>query len=129
MQEIHLTGACISEPKTYGDGEDSFTQFYVAAPRLRRKEDRKTDYYSVKAYGKRGEFIHRFLHKAMKVYIKGELQPELIERPTGKVDLILGIRANSIEFLGKREDIDETILGITDDQDEYIDIAEDLVGW
>ncbi len=130
MQEINFTGAVISEPKTYGLGDDEFTQFYAASTRIRRKdEEKKTDYFSVKAYGKRSDFVKRFLHKSMKVYVKGELQAEVIERPTGKIDLILGVRASTIEFLGRREDIDNAIMCVSDEQDEYIDIAEDLVGW
>lgn len=130
MQEINLTGICISDPVTYcpPDGE-SYSQFYVVASRIRRHGERKNDYFSVKAYGKRGEFVQKFIKKKMKVYVKGELQAEKIERPTGRIDLVLGVRASSIEFLGRRDEIDEAILCISDDQDEYIDIAEDLVGW
>lgn len=129
MQEINFTGACISEPKTYGVGEDSYTQFYCASSRIRRKGERKTDYFSVKAYGKRSDFVKRFIHNHMKVYVKGELQAEIIERPSGKMDIVLGVRASTIEFLGKRDEIDEAILCIADEQEDYIDIAEDLVGW
>lgn len=73
--------------------------------------------------------VQKFIHNGMKVWVKGELQAETIERPTGKVDVLLNVRASCIEFLGKRDEIDEAILTISDDQDEYIDIAEDLVGW
>ena len=138
MQQIQFTGICIQEPKTYdvplsqqGEGDDidkTYCQFYVVASRLKRHGTRKYDYFSVKAYNKRGEFVQKFFHKGMKMYVQGELQPELIERPSGKIDMVLAVRASSVEFLGKRSEINESILAI-DGQDEYLDIAEDLVGW
>lgn len=140
MQQILFTGIITKEPKTYelpsseSVGEDtdkSFCQFYVAAGRLRRNGGRKVDYFSVKAFNKRGEFVQKFGHKGMKVYVQGELQPEIIERPTGQIDMLLAVRASSIELLGMREDINETILSMGQEgQEEYIDIAEDIViGW
>ena len=140
MQQIQFTGIITSEPKTYdvpesqrGDDESpdlTFCQFYVICGRLKRHGERKFDYYSVKAYNKRGDFVQRYGHKGMKAYIQGELQPEMIERPTGKIDMILGVRASSVEFLGKRSEINETVLMIGDmGQEDYLDIAEDLVGW
>ena len=130
MQEINLSGICISAPKTYETPNDGpCTQFYVMCGRIRRRGERKTDYFSIKSFGKRGEMVQKFIHNGMKVWVKGELQAETIERPTGKVDVLLNVRASCIEFFGKRDEIDEAILTISDDQDEYIDIAEDLVGW
>jgi single-stranded DNA-binding protein len=142
MQEILFSGILTSEPKTYtvpesqqGLGHEdppdlTYSQFYVVCGRLKRHGERKFDYYSVKAYNKRGDFVQRYLHKGMKVYVKGELQPEMVERPSGKIDMVLGVRASSVEFLGKRSEINETILCIADEgQEEYLDIAEDLVGW
>lgn len=142
MQEIRFTGICVSDPKTYqvpesqqGGGKDdvpdiTYCQFYMVVGRLRRHGERKFDYFSIKAYNKRGDFVQKYLHKSMKVYVQGELQPEQIERPSGKIDMVLGVRASSVEFLGKRSEINETILCIADEgQEEYLDIAGDLVEW
>lgn len=139
MQQIMFTGIITSAPTTYKVPIDqqgewapdlTFCQFYVAAGRLKRRGKRKTDYFSVKAYNKRGEFVQTYGHKGMKVYVQGELQAEQIERPNGSLDILLAVRASSVEFLGMRSDINETILSVSDEgQEDYIDIADDLVGW
>ena len=140
MQQILFTGIITKEPKTYqtqldeNGGKDNgvtFCQFYVAVGRLRQNGKRKTDYFSVKAFNRCGDFVQKYGRKGMKVYVQGELQPELIERPTGQIDMLLVVRASSVEFLGRREDINEAILAMGQEgQEEYIDIAEDLiVGW
>ena len=139
MQEIELSGILNTEPKTYDvprdqQGKDSpdltFSQFYMVCGRIKRHGERKFDIFSIKAYNKRGEFAQKYLHKGMKVFVKGELQPELIARPSGKIDMLLVVRASHLEFLGKRSEINETVLMIGEEgQEEYLDIAEDLVGW
>ena len=139
MQQIMFTGIILTEPTTYkvptdqqGEWEPdlTFCQFNVAAGRLKRRGKRKVDYFSVKAYNKRGDFVQTYGHKGMKVYVQGELQAEMIERPSGKLDFLLAVRASSVEFLGMRADINETIFSVGDEgQEDYIDIAEDLVGW
>ena len=141
MQEILFTGVITSEPKTYvvppdqqvGNPPDkTYCHFNVAATRSKRPgKKRPVDYYSVKCYNQRGEFAQKYSRRGMKVFVKGELQPEIIERPSGKLEILLNVRAYNTEFLGRREDINETILAMGQEgQEEYIDIAEDLiVGW
>ena len=141
MPEILFTGVITSEPKTYvvpadqqvGNPPDkTFCHFNVAATRSKRPgKKRPVDYYSVRCYNQRGEFAQKYAKRGMKVFVKGELQPEIIERPTGKLEILLNVRAYNTEFLGRREDINETILAMGQEgQEEYIDIAEDIViGW
>ena len=141
MQQILFTGVITSEPKTYvvpagqqiGNPPDmTFCHFNVAATRTKRPgKKRPVDYYSVRCYNQRGEFAQKYAKRGMKVWVQGELQPEIIERPSGKLEILLNVRAVNTEFLGRREDINETILAMGQEgQEEYIDIAEDLiVGW
>lgn len=141
MQNVLISGIITSEPKTYvvpadqqiGNPPDlTFCHFNIAATRAKRTpKKRPVDYFSIRCYNKIGEFAQKYGHRGMKAFVQGELSPEIIERPTGKLELLLNVRAFTIEFLGRREDINEAILSIgQENQEEYIDIAEDLViGW
>ena len=143
MQQIEFDGIIITDPVTYdcpkGDQRDdnpdySYCYFKVLNGRIKRHGVRKKDVYAVRCYTTRrtrnGEICQKYCFKGQPVFVMGELQPEMIERPEGTVDMVLGVRASYVRFLAREKDIIGRVMVVVEDEQEvYPDIEQDMVDW
>lgn len=143
MQQIEFNGIIISDPVTYDcpkssqrddDQEYSYCYFKVLCGRIKRHGVRKKDVFAVRCYNTRtkrtGEICQKYCFNGQPVFVLGELQSEMIERPEGNVDMVLGVRASYVGFLARSKDIIGRVLAFVEDEQElYPDIEEDTVDW
>ena len=143
MQQIEFNGIIISDPVSYdclkSDQRDenpdySYCYFKVLCGRIKRHGTRKKDVFAVRCYNtkrtRNGEICQKYCFKGQPVFILGELQPEMVERPEGNMDMVLGVRASYVGFLARSKDIVGRVMAyVEDDQELYPDIEGDIVDW
>ena len=143
MQEIVFDGIIISDPVSYDcpkpdqrddDPDYSYCFFKVLCGRIKRHGVRKKDVYAVRCYNtkrtRNGEICQKYCFNGQPVMIKGELEPEMIERPEGNVDMVLWVRASYVKFLARKKDIVGRVMAFVEDEQElYPDIDEEMVDW
>ena len=61
-------------------------------------EEKQTDFFNIKAFGKTAEAMDKFLHKGSKIFIEGDLQTESYTDKSGQKKTSTSIFINSWEF-------------------------------
>ena len=89
MNSWMLTGRLTKEPQTTGTQTGNIiTVIYVAVRRDFKNKDTNTyesDFFRFKAFGKKADFIHSYLHKGDLVEINGRSQNNNYEKDGDKV--------------------------------------------
>jgi single-strand DNA-binding protein len=84
----------------------------------------KPNYFNVTVWGAQGENCARFLHKGRPVAIEGRLEWHEWETPEGHKRQGIDIIANSVQFLGGRDDAGGGGNGFTPRSDVPVDTAD-----
>jgi single-strand DNA-binding protein len=84
----------------------------------------KPNYFNVTVWGAQGENCARFLHKGRPVAIEGRLEWHEWETPEGQKRQGIDIIANSVQFLGGRDDAGGGGNGFTPRSDVPVDTAD-----
>ena len=79
MNEVVLAGRLTADPEVkYTTGQEpmAIAMYTLAVQRDFKNKDGKyeADFIRCKAFGKRGEFAEKYLHKGIKIMVKGRLQ-------------------------------------------------------
>tara|TARA_R110000823_G_scaffold198643_2_gene329810 strand:- start:875 stop:1276 length:402 start_codon:yes stop_codon:yes gene_type:complete len=70
-----------------------------------RGDDEQTDWHTVVCFDKTAEVVTKYLAKGRQVYVEGRLQHDSWEdKETGQKKYKTSIIANSVQFLGSRND-------------------------
>lgn len=108
MNETILTGRLTTDPDVkYTTGQEpmAIAMYTLAVQRDFKNKDGKyeADFIRCKAFGKRGEFAEKYLHKGIKIMVKGRLQSGSYDKDGQKhytTDLIV----DKHEFCESRKD-------------------------
>jgi single-strand DNA-binding protein len=84
----------------------------------------KPNYFNVTVWGAQGENCARFLHKGRPVAIEGRLEWHEWETPEGQKRQGIDIIANSVQFLGGRDDAGGGGNGFTPRSDVPVDSSD-----
>ena len=108
MNEVVLAGRLTTDPEVkYTTGQEpmAIAMYTLAVQRDFKNKDGKyeADFIRCKAFGKRGEFAEKYLHKGIKIMVKGRLQSGSYDKDGQKhytTDLIV----DKHEFCESRKD-------------------------
>ena len=93
MNLVVLMGRLTRDPET------RFGASNVAVDRRFKREGQPTaDFFDVVAFGKTGEFVEKYLHKASKIVLSGEIQNNNYTDRNGNKVYGMQIVASNIEF-------------------------------
>jgi single-strand DNA-binding protein len=108
MNSGALIGNLTKDPELRAVGETSVTTMFVAVNEKYKSNDgtlkEETGFYKVEAWGKRGEVCVEHLTKGSKVAVLGSLRQSKWEDKEGNKRTDTYIRANSVDFLSKKND-------------------------
>lgn len=125
MQRIEFIGNLTGDPVQRETASGKVTNFTVAVDRTAKKDEQKvTDFFRVGAWGSLGENCFKYLRKARKVFVDGELRPRLFEGEDGKTMQSLDVFPAHVVFLDKGDKEDDKKQKPVDPND-FIDIQTD----
>lgn len=104
LAEITLIGNAGKTPEMGEAGGTSFARFSVAA-NYKEKGEKKTDWYTVTAFGKLGEIASSMVRQGTLVYVQGEQRVRLDDKGKSWVNVV----ASKIRVLSSKEQ--DTSLG------------------
>ena len=66
-------------------------------------EERQADFFNVTAWGKTGEFVHKYFSKGQEIYIQGRLENRTWDDDQGMKHYATDIIAEQVEFCGSKQ--------------------------
>lgn len=108
MNKTILTGRLTAEPDvkyTAGQEPRAIAMYNLAVQRDFKNKDGNygADFIRCKAFGKRGEFAEKYLHKGMKILVEGRLQSGSYEND-GQTHYTTDLIVDRHEFCESRKD-------------------------
>lgn len=108
MNKTILTGRLTAEPDVkYTTGQEpmAIASYTLAVQRDFKNKDGNydADFIRCKAFGKRGEFVEKYLHKGMKILAEGRLQSGSYEKD-GQTHYTTDLIVDRHEFCESRKD-------------------------
>ena len=108
MNKTILTGRLTAEPDVkYTTGQEpmAIAMYTLAVQRDFKNKDGNydADFIRCKAFGKRGEFVEKYLHKGMKILAEGRLQSGSYEKG-GQTHYTTDLIVDRHEFCESRKD-------------------------
>ena len=107
FNKIILVGRLAKNPeiKVMNSG-DKVATFSFAVDRDYTKQDgtRPADFIRITAYGKKAEFVEKYLRKGLLILIEGRLQIDSWQDENGKWHNNTYVKANNFMFLEKKKD-------------------------
>lgn len=97
MNSINVIGNLGADPESRQVGESTVCKFRVAVKRPFAKD--ATDWFTVKAWGKTGEFVQQYLKKGAKVAITGKMINETYQDKDGNNRDMWVIKADTVDGL------------------------------
>ena len=96
-----IVGRLGRTPETkYTASQVAICSFSVATTEV-YKEEEKTEWHNITAFGKTGEFVQNYLDKGALVYVEGRIETRSWDDKDGNKRYKTGIIANIITPLGK----------------------------
>lgn len=105
VNKVILVGNLGNDPDVkYTQGGMAIASFSLATSSVRKDRDgqqvEKTEWHTVKCFGKLGEIAGEFLAKGRQVYVEGEIRYSKVEAQDGTTKYFTDIVANDLQFLG-----------------------------
>ena len=118
----HLTKA--PELRTLDTG-NTVCSFSVAVDRRFKNTagGYETDFFNVSAWNKTGEFVSRYFGKGQEILIQGSMQSRKRADDDGTNRTYWEVRADTVEFCGKKGDRKEQ--PVTNPQDGFVQVDEE----
>ena len=108
MQKVLLIGYLGRDPEVkYSQQGTAIAQFSVATSERRRNKDGElqehTEWFAVKAFGRRAEIVGEYLHKGSRLYLEGRKRTESWDdKQSGAKHYRDFVYADRIEFLDSK---------------------------
>lgn len=105
VNKVILVGNLGNDPDVkYTQGGMAICSFSLATSSQRKDRDgnvqERTEWHTVKAFGKLGEIAAEFLAKGRQVYVEGEIRYSKVDGQDGGTRYFTDIVANELQFLG-----------------------------
>ena len=125
MNCLIIKGRLTKDPevKTMDTG-NSVCSFSVAVDsRFKNKTgEYETDFFNVSAWNKAGEFVSRYFTKGQEILIQGSMQSRKRVDDDGTSRTYWEVRADTVEFCGKKEDRQEQ--PVANPEDGFVQVDE-----
>ena len=96
MNQVCLIGRLARDPKIVYKDDLCIAAYTLAVDR--RGKDAGTDWISIKAFGKKGEFAETYLHKGQKIAVVGRIQTGQYKDKEGRMIYTTEVIVESQEF-------------------------------
>ena len=103
MNGIIFDGRLVRDPETevLSTGVEC-VKFTVANERRKSKDDKQTNYFNCKAFGKTGQFVAQYFRKGAPIQVKGELEVKSYDGKDGTKKTAVTVWVDKAEFtIGK----------------------------
>ena len=105
VNKVILVGNLGNDPDVkYTQGGMAVTTFSVATTDVRKDRDgnaqERTEWHTVKAFGKLGEIAGEYLTKGRQVYVEGSIRYSVVEGQDGGKKYFTDVVASELQFLG-----------------------------
>jgi len=103
MNQIIITGRLTRDPelRTTNSGTEVCNYSVAVDRRVRKDEEKQTDYFECTSWGKGGVFVNAYFHKGDGITIHGRMESHKYEKD-GQKRVSWGITVDDVEFpLGK----------------------------
>jgi len=129
LNKIFIVGNLTRDPELRYTGNGTpVVNFRIAANRRFKDNSgavkEEVCYVGIVAWQKLALSCETYLKKGSAVYIEGELRSRTVDNAEGGPKNVVEIRANHIQFLDKRRDIDE--VDLLPAEEEFPTVEEDL---
>lgn len=105
MNKITIQGRITKDIELgHSQSGNAYARFSVAVDRrIRKDEERKTDFFDCVAFGKTAEFIEQYFHKGDGILINGRMESNQWKDKDGNNRLSWSVSIDDVEFpLGKK---------------------------
>lgn len=128
MNKVVLLGRLTRDPEvryTQGDEPMAVARYSLAVDRQGKKDENKqnADFISCVAFGKRGEFAEKYLHKGTKIAVCGRLQTGSYTAQDGTKRYTTDVVVDEHYFCGTKETTSEAP---ATDEDGFMSIPDGL---
>ena len=126
MNSLTIKGRLTKAPevRTWDNG-NTVCSFSVAVDRRFKNKsgEYETDFFNVSAWNKTGEFVSRYFGKGQEILIQGSMQSRKHADDDGTNRTYWEVRADSVEFCGKKGDRQEQT--VPNPQDGFVQVDEE----
>lgn len=102
MNKVILMGRLTRDPEvrySQGANQTAVARFSIAVDRgFKREGEPDADFFNCTSFGKRAEFVERYLHKGTKVVLSGRVQNDNYTNKDGQMVYSVRIMVDEIEF-------------------------------
>lgn len=107
MNDVNLIGRLTRDPAVrYTNDGLAMASFTLAIDRLSSKDE--TDYPRITVFGKQAELCEQYIHKGSQVGIHGRITTGSYINKDGQKVYTTGVTADRVEFLGSKEQTENT---------------------
>lgn len=106
VNEVRLAGRVVNDPelKTTQSGL-SVTSFRIAINRPKKQgENEEADFVTVVAWKERAEFVTRYFHKGMAIWVEGAFRTRSWDDNNGNKRSVLEVVASNVKFIDSKND-------------------------
>jgi len=108
LNKVILIGNLGHDPEArYSQNGTCVCNFNLATTE-KYKDEEKTEWHRIVAFGKVGEICGEYLHKGSKIYLEGKIQTRQWEDRDGNKKYTTEIIARVVKFLSKSENYEES---------------------
>ena len=104
MNSVILSGRLTDEPKIKETTQTKIASYTLAVERRKTAENgqREADFISVKTFSKGADFAQNYLHKGMKIIVRGRIQTGKYQKQDGTTVYTTDVVADEQEFCEKK---------------------------
>ena len=104
MNSVIIAGRLTDDPKIKETTQMKIASYTLAVERRKTAEngERAADFISVKAFSKSADFAQNYLHKGMKIIVRGRIQTGKYQKQDGTTVYTTDVVADEQEFCEKK---------------------------
>ena len=104
MNSVIMSGRLTDDPKIKETTQTKIASYTLAVERRKTAENgqREADFISVKAFSKSADFAQNYLHKGMKIIVRGRIQTGKYQKQDGTTVYTTDVVADEQEFCEKK---------------------------
>lgn len=121
MNSIIIMGRLTKDPETgSSQNGNTYARFAIAVDRRFKKDgEQDADFFNCSAFGKKAEFVEKYMKKGTKVVISGEMRMDRVTKD-GKTTTYPKVMVNDIEFAESKKSEssgDDGFLNVTTEEE------------
>ena len=119
MNKVLLCGRLTADPEIR-NGTVTVGTFNLAVDRKYKKDgETNTDFFKCVSFGKQADFVHKYLHKGIKIIVVGRIEQDNYTKSDGTKVYGVQIIVEEVEFAESKKNDDKP-------KEEFIDIPEGI---